>query len=144
MKIDKVDLNIIALLKDNGRIQNNEIASRLSVSEGTVRNRIKKLTDNGYLSIMGLVNPEQVKYKQIVFLGVQLSESKRLEEVAEFFSAIGIVSSVYVLTGRYDLLIELFIEPFNLIEFLSSEVAKINCIASTESFITLKSYKKWI
>lgn len=144
MKIDKVDLNIIELLKDNGRIQNNEIAARLSVSEGTVRNRIKKLTDNGYLSIKGLVNPEQVKYKQIIFLGVQLSESKRLEEVAQFFSEIDIVSSVYVLTGRYDLLIELFLEPFNLIEFLSNEVAKINCVASTESFVTLKSYKKWI
>ena len=39
MKIDSTDLKIIQILEENGRTPNNEIAARISISEGTVRNR---------------------------------------------------------------------------------------------------------
>lgn len=144
MKIDEIDLQIIDLLKHNGRTQNNEIACRLSISEGTVRNRIKKLIDCNFLSIQGLVNPEQIKKKQIIFLAVQIAESKNLEKTAQRVARLEGVNSVYMVTGRYDLLIEIFIEPQNLINFLSNHLAKIDFIASTESFLTLRSYNRWI
>jgi hypothetical protein len=52
------------------------------------------------------------------------------------------VSSVSVVTGRYDLIIEVFIEPYNLINFLSNNLPTIKTIASTESFVTLNNYNK--
>ncbi len=144
MKIDKTDLNIISLLKENGRIQNNEIASRLSISEGTVRNRIKKLIDNNFLSIKGLVNPSMIENKQIVLIGINLSERADLEITPEMISQLSYVVSVYMVSGRYDLVIELFIEPQKLLTFLSLELAKVNSIDTTESFIALRSWKRWI
>lgn len=144
MKIDKTDLNILELLKDNGRIQNNEIASRLSISEGTVRNRIKKLIDNDFLSIRGLVNPTMIKNKQIVLIGINISKRKDLESAPDLIAKLEYVTSVYMVSGRYDLLVELFIEPGSLLNFLSIDLAKIDHIATTESFIVLKSWKRWI
>ena len=144
MKIDNTDLNILALLKDNGRIQNNEIASRLSISEGTVRNRIKKLIDNNFLSIKGLVNPCLIKNKQIVLIGINISKRKDLESAPDLIAKLDYVTSVYMVSGRYDLLIELFIEPGRLLNFLSIDLAAIDHIATTESFIVLKSWKRWI
>jgi len=78
MKLDETDLNIIALLKENGRIQNNDIASRLSISEGTVRNRIKKLIDNDFLSIRGLVNPEKPGYEEIKKVDMETGIYKKI------------------------------------------------------------------
>lgn len=144
MKFDDTDMNIIEILKENGRVQNNEIATRLNISEGTVRNRIKKLTDNKLLSIQGLINPEQIIDRQIIFLGINISEIRHLEIAAEQISNLDKVTSVYMVTGRYDLIAEIFIEPYKLVNFLSSNLSRINSIATTESFITLKSYKKWI
>lgn len=145
MKLDETDLNIVALLKENGRIQNNEIASRLSISEGTVRNRIKKLIDNNFLSIRGLVNPSKIKHKQIILIGVRISDTKKMEKAAQYMSTLTNVNAVYMITGSFDLFIEVFIEPQNLLEFLSVDLAKIDDqILNTESFIVMKSYKKWL
>jgi Lrp/AsnC family transcriptional regulator for asnA, asnC and gidA len=145
MKIDETDLKIIDLLKENGRIQNNEIASRLSISEGTVRNRIKKLIDNKFLSIRGLVNPEQIQNKQIILIGARVSDSKKMEKAAQYMANLKDVIAVYMVTGSFDLFVEVFIEPQNLLNFLSIDLAKIDdMILNTESFIIMKSYKKWI
>lgn len=145
MKLDETDLKILDLLKENGRVQNNEIASRLSISEGTVRNRIKKLIDNNFLSIMGLVNPDKIKNKQIILIGIRISDSKRMEKTGQYMSSLKNVVAVYMVTGSFDLFVEVFIEPQNLLEFLSDDLAKIDDqILNTESFIVMKSYKKWL
>ena len=57
MLIDATSLAIINQLKD-GRASYKKIAEELSLAEGTVRSRVKKLMDEGVLSISGLVNPE--------------------------------------------------------------------------------------
>lgn len=144
VKIDEIDLRIVELIKQNGRVQNNEIASKLCISEGTVRNRIKKLIESNFLTIRGLVNPDLIKNKQVVFLGIQVSDIKDLDSTAALISSLPNVIAVYMITGRYDFLVELFIETYKLLNFLSIDLAKIPSIASSESFITLKTYNKWI
>jgi DNA-binding Lrp family transcriptional regulator len=41
LRLDETDSRIVAILEENGRIPNNEIATRLNLSEGTIRNRTK-------------------------------------------------------------------------------------------------------
>lgn len=144
MKIDKIDTEIINCLNKNGRISNNEIAAKLSISEGTVRNRIRKLTDNNYLKVKGLVNPNQITEKQVIFLGAKVAVSKDLEKTAVAVSKLPHVNSTSIVTGRYDLIIEVFLEPYAVITFLCNDLAKLDSIVSTESFMTLKNYDKWI
>jgi Lrp/AsnC family transcriptional regulator for asnA, asnC and gidA len=144
MKLDDTDWEIIRFLKKDGRMANHEIAKKLSVSEGTIRNRIKKLYQEKVLTIQGMVNPGVIITKQIVFIGAKISVSKDPDKAAEAISKIPNVLSVIIVTGRYDLLIELFIEPYNIIHFISNDLGKIGSIASTESIMTLKSYNKWI
>ena len=71
MQIDAISLAIINHLKD-GRASFKTIAEDLSLAEGTVRSRVKKLTDEGILSISGLVNPEALPDQQIVMVGVRV------------------------------------------------------------------------
>lgn len=137
-------MEIISCLNKNGRISNNEIASKLSVSEGTVRNRIRKLTENDYLKVKGLVNSNQIKEKQVIFLGAKVAVSKDLEKTAEAVSRLEHVNSTSIVTGRYDLIIEVFLEPYALITFLCNDLANLDSIVSTETFMTLQNYNKWI
>ncbi len=49
-----------------------------------------------------------------------------------------------MIAGRFDLIIELFIEPYNLINFLTNDLASVGNISSTESLVTIKNFNKWI
>lgn len=143
--LDNTASKIIELLKDNGRISNKVIAEKLGISEGTVRNRIKSLIDEGHLKLAGLIAPDKNPEKQLVLLGINLSASKDLQEKAEAIAKFPEVKSALISTGRYDLLIELWVDvKYGLIDFLSNSLAKVDGVVSTESFIIMKSYNKWI
>lgn len=143
--MDETDKQLIAILSKNGRINNKDIAGQLSVSEGTVRNRIKKLVSSRILKISGLINSECNEEKQLVFLGVKIAVSRDLEKKAGEISALPGVHSVHIVTGRYDLIVEVWVETKSgMIDFLSKTLASVDEIVSTESFLAMKSINKWI
>lgn len=144
MKLDDTDLKIIDVLAGNGRTPNNEIAERLSISEGTVRNRIKKLADGGFLRVKGLTNPDEHTERQLIFILVKLEVTKNWKDIARAVSELPWVKSVSMITGRFDLIVEIFIEPHNLINFLTEDLGGIGSISSTESLTTIKNFNKWV
>jgi Lrp/AsnC family transcriptional regulator for asnA, asnC and gidA len=142
---DELDQKIVCALQQDGRCGNNEIARDLDVSEGTVRNRIRKLSDAGILKIAGMINPDMIPEKQLVFLGVKVAISRDLDKIAGRIKDLNEVKSVSITTGRYDIIIEAWLEvKTGLIKFLSESLASIDGILSTESFLIMKSYDKWI
>ncbi len=143
-KIDATDLQILEILRENGRTPNNEIATRLSISEGTVRNRIKKMMDSGFLAVRGLTNPNLREDREIIFVLVNISPHRDWDVVARRIAELPGVVSVCMLTGRFDLLIETFIEPHDLIHMLSDRLSGIDSIVATETMICVRSYNRWI
>ena len=143
--MDELDNQIVKILNKDGRTNNKDIAKRLSVSEGTIRNRINKLLASGILKVSGLVNPDLAEEKQLMILGVNISASKDLFAIAQEISKLPGVHSAYIVTGRYDLMIETWLDTkYGLIKFLSESLASIDGITSTESFLVMKNYKKWV
>jgi len=144
VKIDDIDSKIIELLAENGRRAHNEIAENLDISEGTVRNRMRKLISNDLLKIKALVNPNKSTEKQFIYILVTLEMTKRWKEIAQNVTELPNVKSVSMIAGRFDLIVELFIEPHNLINFLTNDLASVGNIYSTESLVTIKNFNKWV
>ena len=139
MRIDETSLGIIKQLKD-GRISFNKIAHALSISENTVRARVGKLIKEGILEITGLVNPEALAGHRIVMVGVKLRSMDLINKGKEFSKLRGVVSAC-VVTGRFDLILLVFLqEGYDLLEFYSEEVAKIEDVESVETFVIYKAY----
>jgi Lrp/AsnC family transcriptional regulator for asnA, asnC and gidA len=139
MNIDKINLAIIKHLRD-GRKPYQKIARDLSVSENTVRTRVKQLMDEGVLDIVGLVNPEVINGLRTVMVGVKLQSMDLVNKGKEFSELKGVIS-VSVVTGRFDLiLIVLLKSGFGLLEFYTEEVSKIKDVQSVETFVVYKSY----
>lgn len=139
MRIDATNLAIINHLKD-GRASFKKIAEELSLAEGTVRSRVKKLTDEGVLSISGLVNPEALPDQQIVMVGVRV-KGMDLVTKGEEFSRLRSVISVCVVTGQFDLIVTAMLsKDFGLLEFFTQEVATIDNVRSVETFVVYKSF----
>lgn len=139
MLLDATNLAIINHLKD-GRASFKKIAEELSLAEGTVRSRVKKLTDEGVLSISGLVNPEALPDQQIVMVGVRV-KGMDLVTKGEEFSRLRSVISVCVVTGQFDLIVTAMLsKDFGLLEFFTQEVATIDNVRSIETFVVYKSF----
>jgi Lrp/AsnC family transcriptional regulator for asnA, asnC and gidA len=144
MQPDKVDWKIINLLSKQNET-NTTIANELGVSEGMVRQRIKKLQDAGIVKIRALRNPEVLENQQLAMVTVNIAEPRLLEAKAKEILKIKNVLSVSILSGQYDLIIEVLVDSnTGLIKFISKQLSGIGGITKTETFVTLKSFNKWV
>lgn len=101
IKIDDTDTAILALLRDNGRMSNREVGRALDISEGTVRQRLRKLVD-GQAMRLGVVT-------DIHTAGLAVGVTVRIKALPTRTRAIaealaGLESSTFVgmTLGRFD------------------------------------------
>jgi len=139
MKIDETNLGIIRHLRD-GRKSFKAVAQELQVTENTVRSRVNKLLEEGVLDICGLVNPEAIGGHRVILVGVRLRTVDLVRKGEEFSKLRGVIS-VAVVTGRYDLILQVLInDDFDLLEFYTQEVSRIDEVGSVETFVVYKGY----
>ena len=139
MIVDETNLNIIRQLRD-GRKSYSEIARELSITENTVRSRVRKLSEEGVFSISGLVEPSSIHNHVLAFVGVKLKTMNLVKKGEEISRLKGVVS-VAVVTGRYDLIVILMLnEEFGLLEFYTKEMSKVEEVLSVETFVAYDSF----
>jgi Lrp/AsnC family transcriptional regulator for asnA, asnC and gidA len=140
-KIDETNKAIIKQLTD-GRKAYSAIAEELSITENTVRARVNKLIDEGILQITGLINPEMLPGLQVIMMGVKL-KTLDLERKAQEFSRLRGVISAAVVTGRYDLIVQVLLgeeDGLSLLDFFKRELAKVSEILEVETFVVYQSH----
>lgn len=139
MQIDTVNIEIIRHLKD-GRKSYKLIAQDLSITENTVRARVNKMIDDGILEISGNVRVDVLRGHSLLYLGVKLQTMDLQEKAREFSQLRGVVSAGIV-TGRYDLILQVLLsEDYSLLEFITGQVAKIKDVQTVESFVVYEGY----
>lgn len=140
-KLDDTNKAIIRMLSD-GRKPFSAIADEIGITENTVRARVNRLTEDGILSIQGLVDPQHVPDIQVAIMGIKL-RTLNLEEKAREFLTLKGVFSVVVVTGRYDLIVQLVTGPDedrSLLNFFKNELARIKDIADVETFVVYQAH----
>jgi Lrp/AsnC family transcriptional regulator for asnA, asnC and gidA len=141
---DEVDWKIIEILA-GGYQSNNTIARDLKLSEGTIRQRIKRLKELGILKVKALIDPNLLEKRQLALVMVNVAETRLLEAKAEEISHIDGVISVSIASGRYDLFVEVLVDSnHGLVRFLTEKLSAVEGITKTESFLLLKSYGKYV
>jgi Lrp/AsnC family transcriptional regulator for asnA, asnC and gidA len=139
MKIDATNIEIIRHLK-NGRKSYKLIAKELSVTENTVRSRVNRLIEEGLLEISGNIRVDALAGHNILYLGVKLNTMELQKKAKEFSKLRGVISTGIV-TGRYDLILQVLLgEDYDLLEFITGQVTKIKDVQTVESFIVYAGY----
>lgn len=144
MQPDEIDWKIIDNIRKEHK-NNNAIARELGVSEGMIRQRLKKLKDAGVVKISGLINPDVLENKMSAIIAATLNNSSQLDEKAQQIADFEEVLSVSVSTGRYDIMIEVLVESNRgLVKFLTEKLSLVEGLSDTETFVMLKSYGKYV
>lgn len=139
--MDALDLQILEQLQKNGRSRYTAIAKELGVVEGTVRNRVAKLMDDGVLQIIGMVDPHEMGYNAPAMIGVSI-RPPHLEAAASAIAALSQVSYLILVSGEFDLIMEVMCEDReSLAAFLRDKLHHIPGVHHTETFPILHTYK---
>lgn len=141
LPIDRIDIQILSMLRLNSRAANIEIARDLEISEATVRRRIKNLEGKGiikgystYIDYQLIENP----VKAYVHLGVS---SETRDEVVKKIVAHNRAVAVYRVTGDFEILcVMLFVDMSEMQTFIDSYL-KMDGITKVLTQIVMSPYK---
>lgn len=102
MKLDTIDRRIIELLRENGRMSNREVARLLEVSEGMVRQRLKKLTDAKAMRLGLITDLQAAGFLASAFVRLKV-EPGQAQAIVSDLAALECVTFVSLTLGRYDI-----------------------------------------
>ena len=139
---DKLNKLIVSMLQRDGRMAFSEIAQKLGVSEGTIRNRVSSMKQAGMLQIVAIADPVTAEYKTDAMLGLKIASEYTPQAVAERLAVLPDVVYILWISGRFDLLIEVVSDDRDgFLEFLDSEIHGRPDILSSETMMGLKNFK---
>lgn len=141
-KIDDIDLQIIKILNKDGRTAFSQIAERLSVSTGMIRQRYHRLVQEGVLQVVAVTNPLLMGFTTMAHIGVKV-DGGRLQEIADQIASFDEVIYLVLLSGSYDLHIEVVCrDNAHLLEFLTNKLNSVEGVKDTETFICMHIAKE--
>lgn len=129
--LDHLDQEIMNLLEENSRYSNSEIARKTGVSEGTIRNRIRRLIDDGYIAKF-TIKKGLAGTSAIILIKV---DPRRSQEVAERLREK--FSDIYEISGKYDLSVQVVCRDTEELNGIIDEIRRIEGVRSTDSMIRL-------
>ena len=140
--MDKLNKNIIEILKSDGRIPNAEIARNLGVSEGTIRRRIKIMIEENVLNVYAAPDPKKTGYNEEALIGIQVDPNK-LDQVGESIAEHEYATWVSRTTGGFDIFTWVTVpDSKELTNFLTYFLGNLEGVNKTETFISLDVLKR--
>lgn len=147
MKLTNEELEILRLIEENHKITEETIALMVMSSEETVRSTIKKLEEEKVIvSYPALIDWSKVEGQEniIAMIDVKVTPKRGVgfDEVAERIYRFPEVTSLYLMSGAYDLSITIEGQTMNQIaSFVSEKLSTIENVISTTTHFMLKKYK---
>ena len=139
--LDELDRSIISFLQYNGRMPFTKIAGELGITEGTVRRRVKQLTEEHKLQIVGVVEPQELGWNEAAMIGISVT-SNMLNDVADEIAQLPEVSYLFQAAGEFDFFVEVYCrDREHFVFFLNNKLQQIPGVERTQSFMILKIHK---
>ena len=139
--IDDLDFAILSLLQEDGRKSFTEIAKKLGIAIGTVRNRFAKLLGQKTIQIIGRINPYHVGFSAPATITVSI-EPQYVEEAVKEIANFPEVSYLSVLTGEYDVMVDVMCrDASHLTEFLLKRLAQVKGVKDFRTAMILQIHK---
>ena len=144
--MEKKEMSILKILTEDARTPISQIAVMLGESEATIADTIARLERQRIiLKYPALVNWERVDVDQVeamIEVRVTPQRGEGFEAIAEQIYRFEEVSSVYLMSGGYDLLVNMKARTMRqLALFVAEKLSTIEHVISTATHFVLKKYK---
>jgi DNA-binding Lrp family transcriptional regulator len=139
--MDETDHQLLSLLRQDARLSIAALSHKLSVSRGTVTNRITKLEDAGV--IVGYtvrVRPDVQRNEIKAWMSIAVDGNQSRAVIASLLGEPGL-ATLHDTNGRWDLLAELRAENLQDLGKTLERIRLVKGISNTETSIHLETYR---
>lgn len=137
---------ILHIIEKNSKVGIDEIAIRLGVDELTVANEIKSMEEEGVIcGYHTLIDWEKTSIETVsalIEVRVTPQRGQGFDNIAERIYNYPEVSALYLISGGYDLLVNLEGKTLKEVsKFVTDKLSTLDSVLSTATHFVLKKYK---
>jgi len=142
VEVDELDLKIIRMLQEDGRLSFTDIAGKLKLSESTIRKRVQALQKKGVIKKFTIeIDPAKIGINTVAIVGVDVDPTELLE-AAQRLCEIKEIRSVATSTGDHMIMTETWTKDGReLTKLISEKIGKIEGIKKICPAIILEKLK---
>jgi len=143
---DKIDLQILKLLQENGRITNLQLSSNIGLSPAPTLERVRKLENSGYIkSYHALVDEELLGLgiKSFIQISLDFHTHNAIPEFVASIKNIKEVTECHHVTGQCDFILKVYVKDIKAYETLIMEkISKIPYVKTFHTMMIMSTSKK--
>ena len=145
MKLDEMDMKILNILQQNGKIKNTKLASQIGISPPAMLERVKRLEASGVMKkYAALVDRAKINMRIMAFISISLSVHQ-LTSLDEFTSRILEMEEVlecYQVSGAHDFVLKVVLPSMDYYsDLINNKITRIPGVRTTESTFVLSTIK---
>ncbi|MCD8048548.1 MAG: Lrp/AsnC family transcriptional regulator [Clostridia bacterium] len=138
---------ILSILENDSRTTIPQLALMLNADENEVAAAVKKLEDEkiilGYRTLVNWEKTDKSWIKAYIELKITPQRGEGFDKIAERIYKYPQVKSLTLMSGAYDLLLEVEDKTLqDVARFVSEKLAQMDSVVSTATHFVLKTYKK--
>lgn len=142
IELNDLDQRILKRLSVDARVSNREIARELGVTEGTIRTRLKRLTDENAIQVVAITNYDHMADPLVAYLWIDIDANYPVQPVIDALVAEPQITYVTSLLGRADLMAITWVrDSSQLVDYLHNRIDTIPGIARIHYELTHKLIK---
>ncbi|GGM77606.1 transcriptional regulator [Thermogymnomonas acidicola] len=145
-KLDDIDIRIVNMLLEDGRMSDKEMADQLHLSKTAVRMRRMRLQRLGYIKFVGLLVLQNIELEYADVL-VRISARAEEGEIQRLIEQLTSDETIYEVTeylGGRDLLVRMFDRnKLNMKRHLQKIMRDNSIVESIDVLPAVRSYKAW-
>lgn len=144
---DKLDVQIVNLLMEDGRMACAEVARRIgNITERSVRYRLERLIQEGVIQVSAIVNPRIMGFSVVADVWLQV-DSASIQAVAQKMTEYDCISYVAYSIGEPDVSVQVIARSNDEVyRFVTEVIGKIPGVRKTTTSIVpqvLKDVYQW-
>ena len=146
IELDKIDLQILKILQQNGRITNLQLSNEIGLSPAPTLERVRKLESSGYiLSYHALVDEEKLGLGIKTFIQVSLDfhKSNTIQTFLDEIQEIKEITECHHVTGQCDFLLKVYVKDIKSYEqLIMQKISRISVVKTFQTMIIMSTNKK--
>jgi Lrp/AsnC family leucine-responsive transcriptional regulator len=141
--MDRVDAELLALLQENGRMSQHDLAKSVGLSAPAVGERLRKLEERGIIRrFAAVLDPKKLGHDITAFLFVGMAGSRYYPEFRSRVAALAEVQECHSVTGQGSHLLKIRVENTAALERLLAEIQAWPGVQWTTTSIVLSTLKE--
>lgn len=138
---DAIDLQIISVLQEHGRIPLTKLADQVGLSAPSVIERVKKLEDGGIITgYHASVDARKLGKDVTAFIGVSIGHPRSIGLFEQTVALLDDVLECHHITGEHTVLLKVKTNNTGTLEDLIRTIRLIDGVARTETMVVLSTH----